>query len=76
MMITWKPPNFMIEQALGPYVASLGKHVLGVIRDIYWIDRYRCFYRTENPMVWDSHPHLFTCFSDAGSRSEGKRRSV
>ncbi|MED6161476.1 hypothetical protein PIB30_061021, partial [Stylosanthes scabra] len=39
MMITWKPPIMMIEQALGRYVASSWKYVLGVIRDIYWIGR-------------------------------------
>ncbi|MED6126068.1 hypothetical protein PIB30_074824, partial [Stylosanthes scabra] len=32
-------PNYGIEQALGRYVASSGKYVLGVIRDIYWIGR-------------------------------------
>ncbi|MED6140812.1 hypothetical protein PIB30_097065 [Stylosanthes scabra] len=102
-------PNLMIEQALGRYVASSEKYVLGVIRDIYWNDvfldlfdselriegngtlmikkkgdlareiylmQYRCLYRTENPVVWDSHPYLFTRFSDAGSRSKSKRRSV
>ncbi|MED6162629.1 hypothetical protein PIB30_072297 [Stylosanthes scabra] len=37
MMITWKPPITKIEQALGRYVASLGKYVLGVIWEIYWI---------------------------------------
>ncbi|MED6127495.1 hypothetical protein PIB30_088585 [Stylosanthes scabra] len=68
MMITWKPPIIKIEQALGCYVASFGKYVLGVIRDIYWIDQYQCIYRTKNPVVWDSHPYMFTCFSNAGSR--------
>ncbi|MED6196888.1 hypothetical protein PIB30_051549 [Stylosanthes scabra] len=29
--------------------------------------KYQCLYRTENPVVWDSHSYLFTCFSDAGA---------
>ncbi|MED6126460.1 hypothetical protein PIB30_078693 [Stylosanthes scabra] len=32
-------PNYDIEQALGRYVVSSGKYVLGVIQDIYWIGR-------------------------------------
>ncbi|MED6127310.1 hypothetical protein PIB30_086883 [Stylosanthes scabra] len=39
MVITWKPPIITIEQALGRYVASSGKYMLGVIRDIYGIGR-------------------------------------
>ncbi|MED6127255.1 hypothetical protein PIB30_086352 [Stylosanthes scabra] len=39
MMITWKPPIMILSKALGRYVASSGKYVLGMIRDIYWIDR-------------------------------------
>ncbi|MED6175514.1 hypothetical protein PIB30_079057, partial [Stylosanthes scabra] len=39
IMITWKSQIIMIQQALGHYVASSGKYVLGVIRDIYWIGR-------------------------------------
>ncbi|MED6187835.1 hypothetical protein PIB30_080260, partial [Stylosanthes scabra] len=35
MMITWKPPIMMIEQALGRHIVSSEKYVLGVIRDIY-----------------------------------------
>ncbi|MED6127078.1 hypothetical protein PIB30_084683 [Stylosanthes scabra] len=97
-------PNFMIEQALGRYVASSGKYMLGVIRDIYWIGQvmlviatwsviyvrviscvvvfsgssliYRCLYRTENPVVWDSHLYLFTCFSDAGCYTDENGKPV
>ncbi|MED6112856.1 hypothetical protein PIB30_065524 [Stylosanthes scabra] len=61
-------PNYDIEQALGRNVASSGMYMLGVIRDIYWIGRYRCLYHTENPVVWDSHPVSFTFGKQAKQR--------
>ncbi|MED6166032.1 hypothetical protein PIB30_105173 [Stylosanthes scabra] len=44
-------PNYDIEQSAGALCSVLAE--------------YRCLYRTENPVVWDYHPVLFTCFSDA-----------
>ncbi|MED6146800.1 hypothetical protein PIB30_038030 [Stylosanthes scabra] len=39
MMITWKTPIMILSKELGRNVAFVGKYVLGVIRDIYWIGR-------------------------------------
>ncbi|MED6114502.1 hypothetical protein PIB30_080845, partial [Stylosanthes scabra] len=50
MMIRWKPSIMMIEQALGRYVASSGKYVLGMIRDIYWIGRVG-YYNRPNELI-------------------------
>ncbi|MED6163515.1 hypothetical protein PIB30_080671 [Stylosanthes scabra] len=62
MMITWKPPPpiIMIEQALGRYVASSGKYVLGVIRDIYWIGRVG-YYNRSNELI--SHRDRHTSYA-------------
>ncbi|MED6137048.1 hypothetical protein PIB30_061317 [Stylosanthes scabra] len=55
MVITWKPPITMIEQVLGRYVASSGKYVLRVIRDIYWISRIQV-------LIWDTSDATFKVF--------------
>ncbi|MED6139173.1 hypothetical protein PIB30_081422 [Stylosanthes scabra] len=60
MMITWKSPIMMIEQALGRYVASSGKYALGVIRDIYWIGRVG-YYNRPNELI--SHRDRHTSYA-------------
>ncbi|MED6116492.1 hypothetical protein PIB30_100834 [Stylosanthes scabra] len=67
MMISWKPPIMMIEQALGRYVASSGKYVLGVIRDIYWIGLVG-YYNRPNELISHRDRCRFTFGKQAKQR--------